>query len=286
MKSVSDAQRDSQRVWSYLDRLFDWAGNRNKPMPPSDLLEIRSQVTDSLNRLSKRADDLEKAPLLRLVEIDPEGMRTVTFDMRDGTTRKFQTRADWFDESPTIGDPVPAEVIELRDQLAEQVGETAVQAQLAALAQQEILVLRAEVEAARTSLGDKQVEPSGVSEEEVQARLRAAEELSDAKIKELEQDRDHWRDMHAKAAESVETWRERFTATTKTIEEIGAETSAASKTYSAEIVRLEVDRDEWKKRYLVAATVIDEALPAITDLLTEKTKELEDERRGIGGSSE
>jgi len=95
----STFHRDYRRVRTNLERLFDWAGTRNKPMSESNLLSLRSQVTSDLDRIVDRGARLERAPSLISVSTDAEGIRTVVMDMKDGTTRSFQTRVDWIDSA-------------------------------------------------------------------------------------------------------------------------------------------------------------------------------------------
>lgn len=267
---MSDAQRDSQRAWAYLDRLFDWAGNRSKPMPVSDLAEIRTHVIESLDRLVDRADDLERAPLLKSVEVASDGMRTVSIDMRDGTRRKFQTRADWFDDSPTLADPVPAEVIELRDRLLDQVAKTTEQTRKSAELQESIVSLEAQLQAAQMLLAEARDRSNTTI---VEAREEGAQSVSQEareKIAELEIERDEWQ--------------ERYTKAIRRMDEIEASVSKVDASISSRAAELEEERDMWERKYYTALKVVDEALPAISDLLAERTKELEDERRGIGGT--
>lgn len=218
---MTDAQRDSQKAWTYLERLFDWAGTRSKPMPPSDLDVIREQVTENLDRIVRRADALERAPMLLEVIAEPDGTKTVVIDTRDGSTRKFQTRVDWFDNSPTLTDPVPAELIEVRDRLYEQ-------------------ILLTKEEAGKA----------------IEANERAAE---------LEA-------LLASAEEELFHTRERSLATAGEEREAGVQ--AAEAIAEKEINALIEERDQWKQRYTTAAKVIDESLPAIGEVLAERTAEV------------
>ena len=213
---MTDAQRDSQKAWTYLERLFDWAGTRSKPMPPSDLDVIREQVTGSLDRLVKRADALERAPMLREVIEDHEGTKTVVIDMRDGSTRKFQTRVDWFDSSPRLSDPISPEA---RDRIEEQTA---------------IIIRSGEV---RETL-------EGRIDQLEQSLARAEDELSEARYALSGADeREAILDLALAAAEE-------------------------------KMQPLLEEREEWKQRYTTAAKVIDESLPAIADILVERTDEV------------
>lgn len=216
---MTDAQRDSQKAWTYLERLFDWAGTRSKPMPPSDLDVIREQVTGSLDRLVKRADALERAPLLREVIKDEDGTKTVVIDMRDGSTRKFQTRVDWFDSSPRLSDPISPELLEARDRIEEQTA---------------IIIHSGEVrETLEGRIGQLE-----------QSLARAEEELGEARYALSGADeREAILDLALAAAEE-------------------------------KIQPLLEEREEWKQRYTTAAKVIDESLPAIADILAERTDEV------------
>jgi len=149
--STTDAQRDSRKVWTYLERLFDWAGTRSKPMSPTDLDDIRGQVTEGFERLVERADELERVPLLREVVEEDDGTKTVVIDMRDGTTKMFQTRVDWLGGAPTLTDPISDEFVKLRedyDQLVELARESAERESALSrkIAGLESLLLTAEVE--------------------------------------------------------------------------------------------------------------------------------------------
>lgn len=266
MKTVSDAQRDSQKVWSYLDRLFDWAGNRSKPMPASDLDDIRSQVTEALTRLAKRADELERAPLLRSVEIAPDGTRTITFDMRDGTTRKFQTRVDWFDESPTLSDPVPAEVIELRELLEQQIARTDEEIQKSTALRESLVARDAQLVAAEHLLVEARDRSALTADEARLAGAQAVQEDAALQILEAEIDRDRWKAKCLETAKMIESLPSREQ---EAIENAKGNTEAMVK----EIARLEADRDQWKEWHRIASRVIDESLPVIADLLAERTRE-------------
>lgn len=99
--SETNAQRELARVRVALEKLYAWTGTKSSPMPESDLRVIKEQIGGELDRLVARSDMLELAPLLREVTTNPkDGIRTVTFDMRDGTSRSFQTMVDWLDSAP------------------------------------------------------------------------------------------------------------------------------------------------------------------------------------------
>lgn len=216
---MTDAQRDAQKVWTYLERLFDWAGTRSKPMPPSDLDVIREQVTENLDRIVDRADELERAPMLREVIEDHDGTKTVVIDMRDGSTRKFQTRVDWFDGAPTLADPVPAELIEVRDRIEEQAAIIIRSGEMCETLEGRIDQLEQSLARAEEELGEARYALSGADERE--AILDVARAAAEEKIQPL-------------------------------LEE----------------------REEWKQRYTTAAKVIDESLPAIGEVLAERTAEV------------
>ena len=228
MVLVTDAQRDSRKVWTYLERLFDWAGTRSKPMPASDLATIRDQVSEGLGRLVDRADALERAQMLREVLTDDDGTKTVVVDMRDGSTRKFQTRVDWLDTSYLLADPISPDLVELRDKYDEQAA------------------LIAEQTAKGISLD--------ILVSELQTLLSEAE------------------------AETVKT-REDFWAMAAEREEEAERSAAANRElFQARAGEVEVlleERNRWKQAYTTAARVIDESLPAIAELLAERTTELD-----------
>lgn len=226
MTLVTDAQRDSRKAWTYLERLFDWAGTRSKPMPASDLVIIRDQVTEALGRLVDRADALERAPMLREVLAEDDGTKTVVIDMRNGTTRRFQTRVDWLDAADTLSDPpVSSEVLELRDRLWHQTLLTESENALARDYEQQVAGLQERLSTTERNLSDLQERSDALAEEESRAGSESAEAAAEEKIR-----------------------------------------------------RLIEERDEWKQRWKTASKVIDESLPAIAEILAERTAELEDVR--------
>ena len=231
---MTDAQRDSRKAWTYLERLFDWAGTRSKPMPTSDLVIIRDQVTEALGRLVDRADVLERAPMLREVLTEDDGTKTVVIDMRDGTTRRFQTRVDWLDAAETLSDPpVSSEVLDLRDRLHDQMLLTQSENALARDLGAQVSGLQELLSAAERDLSDLRERSEVLAEEGRRAGSESAEAVAEEKIR-----------------------------------------------------RLIEERDEWKQRWATASKVIDESLPAIAEILAERTAELnklQDELEGFSG---
>ena len=227
MTSWTDAQRDSRRTWSQLERLFDWAANRSKPMPPSDLASIRAQVTENLDRLVERADALERAPLLLGVSEEEDGTKTVVFDMRDGTTQKFQTRVSWLDSSPTLPEPDSAELIGLQESYNDQVSLT------------ENVMRRAS---------------------DLEARIAELESILSRAESEIVRVREEaWAKEEEREAE---------------VEIRAAQNRALFQSRAGEMQILLEDRDRLKMAYMTASRVIDESLPAIADLLSERTEEV------------
>lgn len=195
-------------------------------MPASDLAAIRDEVTGGLERLVNRADELERAPMLREVITDADGTKTVVIDMRDGSTRKFQTRVDWFDTADTLSDPpVSSEVLELRDRLRHQTFLTESENALARDCEKQVSELQEFLSAAERDLSDLRERSDELVEEGRRAASESAEAAAEEKIR-----------------------------------------------------RLIEERDEWKQRWATASKVIDESLPAIAEILAERTAELEDVR--------
>lgn len=93
--AISESRRDFRRIQSNLEKLAAWAGTRREPMSVTNLTAIREQLATDLERLTSRSEILEKTPVLLSVED-----KTVTIDMRDGTTRSFETLVDYLETPP------------------------------------------------------------------------------------------------------------------------------------------------------------------------------------------
>jgi hypothetical protein len=329
-------------------------------------------VTDVLQRLVDRADALERSPLLREVVSEEDGTKTVVIDMRDGTTRKFQTRVDWFDNSQTLSDPVSPELLELRENYDDQVllaqaetrravaleGRVAELEELLNAAEVEMVRAREELTAVQESYNDQEFATESALSSVAAMRLRetSLEKQLDAAEVEAAQAREELWTVREEAAaqlllveerateasqarsaaqlllveaaevEAAQTREELWTAredaaaqlllaeereekalalglrveelegllsaaeaeVVKTREDFWAlaeereaesqrvsfETSNLLRRRAAEVQMLLEDRNQWKQRYATAAKVIEESLPALADLLSERTAEL------------
>lgn len=96
----SESRRDARRIQSNLDKLIAWASVRREPMPQATLKVIKESLATDFERLVHRSEILEQTPMLVSVEHGENGAKTVTIDMRDGTTRSFQTLVDFLSTPP------------------------------------------------------------------------------------------------------------------------------------------------------------------------------------------
>ena len=271
---VTDAQRDSRKAWTYLERLFDWAGTRSKPMPVSDLVIIRDQVTEALGRLVDRADALERAPMLREVLAEDDGTKTVVIDMRDGTTRRFQTRVDWLDTADTLSDPpVSSEVLELRDRLRDQILLTESENALARDCEKQVTGLQERLSTTERDLSDLRERSSALDDALVRDYEQQVSALHE-RLSTAERDLSVLQELLSSAERDLSDLREQSSAE----EERRAGSEGAEAVVEEKIRRLIEERDEWKQRWATASKVIDESLPAIAEILAERTAELEDVR--------
>ncbi len=97
----SESRRDARRIQSNLEKLTAWAGSRREPMSVSNLTTIKEQLSTDLERLASRSEILERTPVLLTVEMTSSDTKIVTIDMRDGTTRSFETLVDYL-ETPLV----------------------------------------------------------------------------------------------------------------------------------------------------------------------------------------
>lgn len=98
----TNSEKDVAKIGQSLEKLLNAASST---MPASDLEHLRNQIVGDLEGLSDRVGELEKVPMLREVSrsaTDDDHVRTVVLDMRDGSTRTFQTEVDWLDAAPIL----------------------------------------------------------------------------------------------------------------------------------------------------------------------------------------
>lgn len=208
--SETNAQRELGRIRVALEKVYAWAGTKSSPMPEVDLKTIKEQIGGELDRLVARSDMLELAPLLREVTVNPkDGIRTVTFDMRDGTTRSFQTMVDWFDSAPVAEQEFDqAELMEAREMAESQRQLVFVATERATLA----LEKAAEAEARALKAEQDFVEMREANDDELSAALAREEDLkaeiqtlvSSDRIAELEQENEELRTAYLSAAKVVD----------------------------------------------------------------------------------
>jgi hypothetical protein len=173
-------------------------------MPPGDLVIIRDRVTGGFERLVNRVDALERVPILLEVLEEGDGNKTVVIDMRDGTTRRFQTRIDWLDTADTLSDPpVSSEVLELRDRLHDQTLLTQSESRLARDYEKQVSGLQELLSTAERDLSDMRERSSALAEEERRARSESAE-VAEEKIRLLIEERDEWKQRWATASKVID----------------------------------------------------------------------------------
>jgi hypothetical protein len=178
----SEARRDASAIQTNLERLLNWAGSRYTPMEKVQLDAIRRDVEENLRRLASKAATMETTPLLLAVTQDGEGVRTVVIDMRDGTTRTFQTMVDFLDAA--VGDH---ELEASRTQLREQQLETDRAERRARLLEGEVERLKSiDIELARVR-GDLAAQMRLAVSESDRVRVEALE------TERVREERDAWR---------------------------------------------------------------------------------------------
>lgn len=276
MSETTVARRDIKRIWEQLERLFDWAGTRSTPMAPANLAALRETVTEELNRVIDRAESLEQVPLLREVEIKEDGMRSVVIDMRDGTTRTFQTRVDWLDTAPGLPETAEALIAEaqaeaeMQRMIANQEAAKAKSSVVdAAGYEQRIQEATIRGDHAEADLEDERTLREAQASLLATAAQRAEE--ADERIKVLEQrvveatQRAERAELNVKNANSVHETQ---------AQQILAETERANRA-EQRLVAAEAERVEWRSRFLAENAVVNDALPALSKLLVERTTSLE-----------
>lgn len=277
MSETTVVQRDIRRVWEQLERLFDWAGTRSTPMAPANLSALRETVTAELDRIIERAEALEQVPLLREVTVDEkDGMRTVVIDMRDGTTRTFQTRVDFFDRAPEM--PETSEAL-----IAQAQAEAEEQRAIAAAATARAEGSTVDVEEFHRRIGDvtaraERAEADLVAEHqltETQADLLATAtqrgKEADERIRALEQRIPELTQRAERAEDNLQRVNALHEAQAQQISVETNRANLAERRFAA----AEAERVEWRDRWLVETKAMNDALPPLAKLLTERTASLE-----------
>jgi hypothetical protein len=276
MSEATVAQRDVRRVWEQLERLFDWAGTRNTPMAPANLAILREQVTTELTHIIERADALEQVPLLREVKLEDDGMRSVTIDMRDGKTRTFQTRVDWFDTAPGIPESVEALIAQAQ---AEAEVQKTLAAQESARAESNTVDAEKYENAIRDAASRAERAEADLVEErqlsEMQSGLLAASAQRETEYKERIRIVEKRLVETTQRAERVETTLQEANTLHQTqADRVSRETERANLA-EARYAAAEAERVEWRSRWLVETKALNEALPPLAQLLVERTASLE-----------
>jgi chromosome segregation ATPase len=255
--------------------------------------------------------------LLREVLDGDDGTKTVVIDMRDGSTRRFQTMVDWFDKSPTLSDPSPQELIDLREEYEAQGIALELEMRKAMNLDHRVSELQGLLSTAESALADANdaaaLVLADVSEQATQAQeeatrlsstltdaqeakqaLVAAEAKIAALRKELSTKKRAAQDQEEKLVEALEEngdQRERIKTLESLLEETREELASWQSSYGNQLALTEaaeatgmvrfraweasiLERDRWKEQYATASRVIDESLPAIADLLAERTDEI------------
>lgn len=277
MSETTVPQKDIRKIWEQLERLFDWAGTRSTPMAPANLASLREQVTIELNRVIERADALEQIPLLLEVEIDEkDGMRNVVIDMRDGTTRTFQTRVDWFDRAPGMPESAEALIAEAQ-----------------AIAEEQRAIASREAARAKDNVVDYSAYEARIQDVTIRAERAEADLVAERGLNETQAER------MAASAQRAEVAEERVRGLGQRIIEITQRAERAERalqgansiheTYVAQTAgeteranladqryaAAEAERFEWRTRYLSETKVVNDALPSLAHLLVERTQSLE-----------
>lgn len=276
MSETTTVVRNPRRIWEQLDRLFDWAGTRNTPMAPANLAALRESVTEELNRVIERAEALEKVPLLQEVSVEKNGLRTVVIDMRDGTTRTFETRVDYFDQAPGMPETAEALIAEAQAAAEEQ---KAIAAREAA---------RAESSVVDTEEFQRKIRDATLRAERAEADLVAEHQLTEMQAGLLGANAQRV----AEADERIRTLEQRFPEVTQraeraetALQRVNALHEAQARQFSVETERAnlaeqrfagaEAERVEWRARWLAETRAFNESVPPLTQLLAERTRSLE-----------
>lgn len=85
-------------------------------MPSDEYARARKNVVDGISELETELAQLDKVPLIRSVTHGEDGY-TVEVDLRDGTTRSFQTKVSWLEETPTRAKSEDAKLLRENERL-------------------------------------------------------------------------------------------------------------------------------------------------------------------------
>lgn len=225
---------------------------------------------------------------------------------------------DWFDKSPTLSDPSPQELIDLREEyeaqgialelemrkamnldlrVSELQGLLSTAESALAFANDAAALVLADVSEQATQAQEEATRLSSTltDAQEAERALAAVEAEIAALRKELSTEKASAQDRGAKLAEALEKngdQEERIQALELSLVETKEELVSWEMSYGNQLALMEaaeatvislgdereaaiLERDKWKEQYATASRVIDESLPAIADLLAERTDEVE-----------